>query len=76
MEHGLRLADEGADLWDIGGESTRPGSAGVDVQEELRRVMPVLALARQTGVPISIDTSKGRSSRGTPCTPARRSSTT
>jgi dihydropteroate synthase len=59
VEHGLRLAAEGADLLDIGGESTRPGSDPVDVQEELRRVMPVVgALCRQTDLPISIDTSK------------------
>ncbi len=59
VEHGLRLAAEGADLLDVGGESTRPGAPPVDVQEELRRVMPVLgALSKQTAVPISIDTSK------------------
>lgn len=59
IEHGLRLADEGADILDIGGESTRPGSRPVDVQEELRRVMPVVgALCQKTSLPISIDTSK------------------
>jgi dihydropteroate synthase len=59
VAHGLRLAAEGADILDIGGESTRPGSEPVDVQEELRRVMPVVgALCRQTGLPVSIDTSK------------------
>ncbi len=59
VEHGLRLAAEGADLLDIGGESTRPYSQPVDVQEELRRVMPVLgALCQQTNLPVSIDTSK------------------
>jgi dihydropteroate synthase len=59
VEHGLRLVAEGAELLDVGGESTRPGAATIDVQEELRRVMPVLgALCKQTGVPISIDTSK------------------
>ena len=42
VEHGLRLAAEGADILDVGGESTRPGSEPVDVQEELRRVMPVV----------------------------------
>ena len=46
VEHGLRLAAEGADVLDVGGESTRPGSQPVDVQEELRRVMPVVG-ARQ-----------------------------
>jgi dihydropteroate synthase len=59
VEHGLRLVAEGADILDVGGESTRPYSRPVDVQEELRRVMPVLgALCRQTQLPVSIDTSK------------------
>ena len=42
IAHGLRLVAEGADILDIGGESTRPGSDAVPVEEELRRVMPVL----------------------------------
>lgn len=59
IAHGLRLVDEGADLLDIGGESTRPGAAAVDVEDELRRVIPVIErLSRETTVPISIDTSK------------------
>jgi len=59
VEHGLRLAAEGADILDVGGESTRPHAEPVDVQEELRRVMPVVgALCRQTDLPVSIDTSK------------------
>jgi dihydropteroate synthase len=59
VEHGLRLADEGTDVLDVGGESTRPGSQPVDVQEELRRVMPVVgALCKRTDLPVSIDTSK------------------
>ncbi|MCE7032572.1 dihydropteroate synthase [Lysobacter sp. GX 14042] len=57
--HALRLLEEGADILDIGGESTRPGSAGVPVDEELRRVVPLVErLARETRVPISVDTSK------------------
>ena len=57
--HGRRLADEGADLLDIGGESTRPGAQAVDAPAECARVLPVVAaLARDVGVPISIDTSK------------------
>ena len=57
VEHGLRLAAAGADLLDVGGESTRPGSEPVDAGEELRRVLPVIeALRRQTDVPISVDT--------------------
>lgn len=59
IEHGLRLAEEGADLLDIGGESTRPYATPVSLDEELRRVIPVIEkLARLTRVPISIDTSK------------------
>ena len=59
VAHGLRLVDEGADLLDIGGESTRSGAAEVDVDEELRRVLPVIErLAARVAVPISIDTSK------------------
>lgn len=59
IAHGLRLVEEGADLLDVGGESTRPGAAAVPVAEELARVLPVVeALAARTGVPISIDTSK------------------
>ncbi len=53
------IADEGADILDVGGESTRPGSQGVSVEEELSRVMPVLeGLAGSYPLPISIDTSK------------------
>ncbi|KAA2285752.1 dihydropteroate synthase [Arenimonas fontis] len=59
VAHGLRLAEEGADILDVGGESTRPGAAEVPVQEELRRVLPVIErLARETALPISVDTSK------------------
>ena len=59
VEHGLRLVEEGADLLDIGGESTRPGAADVSVEEELQRTIPVIQrLAKETVVPISIDTSK------------------
>jgi len=58
-EHGLRLADEGAEIIDIGGESTRPGSEPVSATEELRRVVPVIErLAKRCGVVISIDTQK------------------
>lgn len=59
VAHGLKLVEEGADLLDIGGESTRPGSAPVPLEEELRRVLPVIEqLAARTAVPISIDTFK------------------
>lgn len=57
--HGLQLAGEGADVLDIGGESTRPGADEVPLEEELRRVIPVVErLAKETALPISIDTSK------------------
>lgn len=59
VAHGLQLVAEGADLLDIGGESTRPGSEPVSLEEELRRVIPVIErLARETHVPISVDTFK------------------
>lgn len=60
VRHGARLVDEGADVLDVGGESTRPGAEPVDVAEELRRVIPViegLTQIQQT-TPISIDTRK------------------
>ncbi|MDD2832672.1 MAG: dihydropteroate synthase [Methylotenera sp.] len=59
VSHALALVDEGADILDIGGESTRPGAKPVSLQEELDRVLPVIeALAKVTRVPLSIDTYK------------------
>ncbi|HEN47484.1 MAG TPA: dihydropteroate synthase [Mizugakiibacter sp.] len=59
IAHGRRLVEEGADLLDVGGESTRPGAMPVNVGEEIHRVVPVIeALVAQVSVPISIDTSK------------------
>ena len=60
IAHAERLIDDGADVLDIGGESTRPGSESVSAAEELRRVLPPLAELRRRhpGIPISIDTSK------------------
>ena len=59
VAHALQLVAEGADILDIGGESTRPGADEVPVEEELRRVIPVIErLAKETSLPISIDTSK------------------
>ncbi len=59
IDHGLRLADEGADILDVGGESTRPGAAPVSAEDERERVLPVVeALAAKTNVPVSVDTSK------------------
>ena len=59
IAHGLRLAEEGAEILDVGGESTRPGSGAVPRDEELRRVLPVIeGLAGRTPAALSIDTSK------------------
>ncbi len=58
IAHAHRLADEGADFIDIGAESTRPGASAVTVEEELRRLMPVLEGLAGFGVPISVDTRK------------------
>ncbi|MHB1233589.1 MAG: dihydropteroate synthase [Burkholderiales bacterium] len=58
IEHGLLLIEQGADLLDIGGESTRPGAAPVPEEEELARVLPVLAGLRDSGAALSIDTQK------------------
>ena len=58
VAHARRLVDEGADLLDIGGESTRPGAAPVTLDEERRRVLPVLEALSGAGVPLSIDTQK------------------
>ena len=59
LEHAMCMQQEGADIIDIGGESTRPGAASVTVDEELERVIPVIrAIRQQTSLPISIDTSK------------------
>lgn len=59
VAHGLRLAEEGADMLDVGGESTRPGADEVPLEEELSRVIPVIEqLAARTSLPIAIDTSK------------------
>jgi len=58
IAQGLRLHEEGADLVDVGGESTRPGAAAVDVAEELRRVIPVVEALVSEGVEVSVDTMK------------------
>jgi dihydropteroate synthase len=59
IEHALRLIEDGADIIDIGGESTRPGSEPVSVEEEIRRTIPVIkAISREMKIPISIDTYK------------------
>jgi len=59
VEHALALIEQGADILDVGGESTRPNATPVPLQEELERVIPVIeALVRHVQVPISIDTYK------------------
>src|SRR5215469_10020297 len=59
VRHGLRLEHDGADILDIGAESTRPGSRGVSAAEELRRLLPVLeGLRGRLKIPISVDTRK------------------
>lgn len=64
VAHALDLVQQGADLLDIGGESTRPGAQPVPLDEELRRVVPVVErLAAQTDVPLSVDTSKAAVAR-------------
>lgn len=58
VEHGQRMIEEGADIIDIGGESTRPGAAPVPLEVERERVLPVLRALRDAGVPLSVDTSQ------------------
>lgn len=61
LEHAHRMVDAGADIIDVGGESTRPGSVPVPLEEELRRVIPVVeALSHSIDTPISVDTMKSR----------------
>jgi dihydropteroate synthase len=64
LDQARRMADEGADVIDVGGESTRPGSAGVAADEELARVLPVLrAVRRELSVAVSVDTRKAAVAR-------------
>jgi dihydropteroate synthase len=64
IEHGLAMVKDGADIIDIGGETTRPGSQGVPADEQIRRVVPVIkSLALQINVPISIDTTSAEVAR-------------
>lgn len=58
VAHGLRLVEEGADLLDVGAESSRPGAPPVEAQEEIDRLLPVLEALRDCGVPLSVDTLK------------------
>jgi dihydropteroate synthase len=63
IEHGLRLADEGAGVLDVGGESTRPGAAPVGAEQELERVLPVVEALAAAGQRVSIDTTKAEVAR-------------
>jgi dihydropteroate synthase len=56
IRHGIELAEQGADLVDVGGESTRPGAIRIDAEEELRRVIPVIEGLVAAGVTVSVDT--------------------
>src|SRR3989344_9530700 len=59
IAHAQRLVEEGAEIIDIGGESTRPGSEPISVEEELRRVIPIIeVLLHKVKIPLSIDTMK------------------
>ena len=65
VEHALLMIKDGADIIDIGGESTRPGSKFVSAEEELKRVVPVIKeLSKITDIPISIDTYKAATAEG------------
>jgi len=64
LAHGLQMVAEGAEILDIGGESTRPGAQSVEADEEIRRVLPIIqALRRESEVLLSIDTSKAAVAR-------------
>ena len=64
VEHALRMVEEGADFIDVGGESSRPGSDPISIEEEIRRTAPVIeSIASRVSVPISIDTYKSEVAR-------------
>ncbi|MBW7926319.1 MAG: dihydropteroate synthase [Burkholderiaceae bacterium] len=63
VRHAHRLIEEGADLLDIGGESTRPGAAELPADEEIRRIVPVLDALRDCGLPLSVDTRRAETMR-------------
>ncbi|MEV1166929.1 dihydropteroate synthase [Nonomuraea sp. NPDC049784] len=63
IQHGLDLVEEGADLVDVGGESTRPGAARVSLEEELARVVPVIEALDAEGVAVSVDTMRAEVAR-------------
>src|ERR1044071_3078374 len=64
IAHAEQMISEGADLIDVGGESTRPGGEPITVEEEIKRVVPVIeALTHRTDIPISVDTTKSEVAR-------------
>ena len=63
IAHGIKMQREGADVIDVGGESTRPGSTRIDAQEELHRVLPVVSALAAAGVHVSIDTMRSEVAR-------------
>ena len=64
IEHALQMMADGADILDIGGESTRPGAAVISMEEELQRIIPLVeALANEANIPISVDTTKAEVAR-------------
>ena len=60
VAHGLDLAAQGADIVDVGGESTRPGAQRIPAEEEIRRVQPVITELARSGIPVSVDTMRAR----------------
>src|SRR5512139_1704002 len=58
IQHALKLQEEGADILDVGGESTRPGAEAVPADEEIRRVLPVIEALAGSGCVVSVDTKK------------------
>ena len=65
IEHGVQMHRAGADMIDVGGESTRPGSARVDADTEVQRVLPVVSELVAAGVPVSVDTTRARVAEAT-----------
>jgi len=64
VEYGMRMEEDGADIIDVGGESSRPGSEPISAEEEIKRVIPVIeSLGKRTTIPISIDTTKSEIAR-------------
>src|SRR5215468_5573009 len=60
IKHGRELVAQGADIVDVGGESTRPGAQRIDAEEELRRVIPVIAELARAGIAVSVDTMRAQ----------------